>query len=60
MTAELAQESIVVRDPYEAFNRAIQMARPGDAVFATGSLYLVGDLRMHWRSQKANTQGSHS
>ena len=44
MTAHLAKGSIVVRDPAEAFERAIQMASPDDAVFATGSLYLVGDL----------------
>ncbi|MGA8768593.1 MAG: cyanophycin synthetase, partial [Candidatus Acidiferrales bacterium] len=48
MTAHLAKGSIVVRDPAEAFERAIQMASPEDAVFATGSLYLVGDLLGYW------------
>jgi folylpolyglutamate synthase/dihydropteroate synthase len=38
----------VVRNPAEALERAIEMASPDDAVFATGSLYLVGDLRSHW------------
>jgi dihydrofolate synthase/folylpolyglutamate synthase len=48
MTAHLAKDSKVVRDPSEALERAIEMASPGDAVFATGSLYLVGDLRTYW------------
>jgi dihydrofolate synthase / folylpolyglutamate synthase len=48
MTAHLAKGSDVVRDPAEALERAIKMASPEDAVFATGSLYLVGDLRAYW------------
>jgi dihydrofolate synthase/folylpolyglutamate synthase len=52
MTAHLARESTVTCDPYDALEEAIRMARPDDAVFATGSLYLVGDLRTHWRNRK--------
>jgi dihydrofolate synthase/folylpolyglutamate synthase len=48
MTAHLAKDSAIVRDPAEALGRAIKMASPEDAVFATGSLYLVGDLRTYW------------
>jgi dihydrofolate synthase / folylpolyglutamate synthase len=48
MTAHLARDSAVMRDPAEALERAIEMASPDDAVFATGSLYLVGDLRAYW------------
>jgi dihydrofolate synthase / folylpolyglutamate synthase len=48
MTAHLAKDSVVIRDPAEALERAIEMASPDDAVFATGSLYLVGDLRGYW------------
>jgi dihydrofolate synthase / folylpolyglutamate synthase len=48
MTGHLARNSAVVRDPAAALERAIEMASPGDAVFATGSLYLVGDLRGYW------------
>jgi dihydrofolate synthase / folylpolyglutamate synthase len=48
MTAHLARNSVVVRDPAAALERAIVMAAPADAVFATGSLYLVGDLRAYW------------
>jgi dihydrofolate synthase/folylpolyglutamate synthase len=49
MTSHLAGNFIVVPDPGEALERAIAMASSEDAVFATGSLYLVGDLRSHWR-----------
>ncbi|HTX15485.1 MAG TPA: folylpolyglutamate synthase/dihydrofolate synthase family protein [Candidatus Baltobacteraceae bacterium] len=52
MTSHLAKKSIVVRDPGEALERAIEMAGPEDAVFATGSLYLVGDLRTYWHKRK--------
>ena len=51
MTAHLAKDSAVVRDPAAALERAIEMASPDDAVFATGSLYLVGDLRGYWRGR---------
>jgi len=53
MTSHLAKNSIVVPDPGEALERAIAMASPEDVVFATGSLYLVGDLRSHWRRRSA-------
>jgi len=52
MTSHLARQSSVARDPGEALERAIEMAGPEDAVFATGSLYLVGDLRTYWRKRK--------
>jgi dihydrofolate synthase / folylpolyglutamate synthase len=52
MTRHLAKKSDVVRDPGEALERAIAMASPEDAVFATGSLYLVGDLRSYWHKRK--------
>lgn len=51
MTAHLAQSSRIVADPAEALDWAIAKAMPEDAVFATGSLYLVGDVRRHWRSK---------
>jgi len=47
MAGHHARKFGVVSDPSEALDRAIEMARPEDAVFATGSLYLVGDLRQH-------------
>jgi dihydrofolate synthase / folylpolyglutamate synthase len=55
MTAHLARQTMVMPDPYDALEQAIQMARTSDAVFATGSLYLVGDLRTHWRARKFTT-----
>jgi dihydrofolate synthase/folylpolyglutamate synthase len=55
MTAHLARQSIVIRDPHEALEHAIRTARPTDAVFATGSLYLVGDLRSYWHSRRVET-----
>ena len=54
MTAHLARESAVVRNPAEALERAIAMAGPEDAVFATGSLYLVGDLRAYWHTRRTS------
>jgi dihydrofolate synthase/folylpolyglutamate synthase len=48
-----AAETIVVRDPGEALETALRMAGPQDAVFATGSLYLVGELRAYWGKRPA-------
>jgi len=49
MTGHLAPKFEVVSDPASALDRAIEIARPQDVVFATGSLYLVGDLRSYWK-----------
>jgi len=51
MTAHLARKSLSIRDPGEALERALEMAQPDDAVFATGSLYLVGDLHKYWAAR---------
>ena len=48
MTGHLAKSSVVVPDPADALERAVDIASGDDAVFATGSLYLVGDLRTYW------------
>jgi dihydrofolate synthase / folylpolyglutamate synthase len=40
-----------IADPSEALERAISLATPDDAVFATGSLYLAGDLRRYWATR---------
>ena len=45
-------EVAVIDDPQLAFEHALERARPGDAVFVTGSLYLVGDLRSWWRERR--------
>src|SRR5208282_695501 len=57
MTGHLAARAEIVRDPAEALERAIEMARADDAIFATGSLYLVGDLRSYW-SRRASKLAS--
>lgn len=56
MTAHLARESSIVREPAEALERAIALASPDDAVFATGSLYLVGDLRSYWHRRASSAK----
>src|SRR5690348_997907 len=48
MTSHLAQTVEAIREPGAALERALEIAEPNDVVFATGSLYLVGDLRRHW------------
>jgi len=47
----------IVPNPEQALEKAIGEANPGDAVFATGSLYLVGDLRRYWFSPLAIGSG---
>jgi dihydrofolate synthase / folylpolyglutamate synthase len=58
MTAHLAKQSMILRDPAAALERAIEMAGPDDAVFATGSLYLVGDLRSYWHNRPGTSGGA--
>jgi dihydrofolate synthase/folylpolyglutamate synthase len=49
MTEDLAAKHEVIADPREALERGIAVARAsGGVVFATGSLFLVGDLRAYW------------
>ena len=52
ITGHLAARFDIVRDPEEAFERALEMAGPDDVIFATGSLYLVGDLRSYWSKRR--------
>ena len=54
ITGHLAIQSTVVRDPGKALERALGMAGPDDAIFATGSLYLAGDLRGYWSRHSVN------
>ena len=49
MTGHHARKLEIVSDPSAALERALALAQPDDAVFATGSLYLVGDLLSYWR-----------
>ncbi|HJY87788.1 MAG TPA: folylpolyglutamate synthase/dihydrofolate synthase family protein [Candidatus Acidoferrales bacterium] len=55
MTRHLSERLEVVAEPEAALEHALALASPDDAVFATGSLYLVGDLR-HWWFGRHRTQ----
>ena len=55
MTSHLAQRSEVVPSPSEALDLAVSLASPDDAIFVTGSLYLVGHLRSYLTEQRGNT-----
>lgn len=55
MTASLARNSLMVGDPAEALERALSLAAPDDVIFATGSLFLVGDLRQYWKSRVSSS-----
>jgi dihydrofolate synthase/folylpolyglutamate synthase len=55
MAGHHAARYTVIADAEEALESALSKARPDDAVFVTGSLYLVGQLRHAWK-----TRGSRS
>ena len=46
-----AVRNIVIADAEQALDYALGKAAPGDAVFITGSLYLVGQLRAYWKQR---------
>jgi dihydrofolate synthase/folylpolyglutamate synthase len=48
IAGHFAKQSFIVSDPAEAIDRALELAGPDDAVFVTGSLYLVGDVLRFW------------
>jgi len=54
MTAHHARQAEVIADPYQALERALELASPEDVIFVTGSLYLVGDIRRYWMSRAAS------
>ena len=58
MTGHHAQRVEVVPSPTLAFERALELASPGDIIFVTGSLYLVGDLRRYWMARTASRAGA--
>jgi dihydrofolate synthase / folylpolyglutamate synthase len=53
MTAGLARRARVDADPGEALERVLAEAGPEDAIFVTGSLFLVGDIRRYWSERRA-------
>jgi len=48
MSGHLAATLEVIPEPAEALEHALEGTAPDDVIFATGSLYLVGDLHQHW------------
>jgi dihydrofolate synthase/folylpolyglutamate synthase len=44
-----AARFLVIPDAEHAFEQALAHAAPEDAIFITGSLYLVGQLRHYWK-----------
>jgi dihydrofolate synthase / folylpolyglutamate synthase len=51
LAAHHAARSRVIADSEQALEYALSKAEPGDAVFITGSLYLVGQLRLYWKQR---------
>jgi len=42
----------VISSAEQALDQALAQAAPGDAIFITGSLYLVGQLRHYWKQRE--------
>ena len=57
LVAHHAANVEVVVEPELALERALERAHASDAVFVTGSLYLVGDLRRWWRARHPADHG---
>ncbi len=51
ITAHHAAQSSVIADAEQALEYALSEAAPNDAIFITGSLYLVGQLRHYWKQR---------
>ena len=51
MTGHHASHFTVIREAEAALDAALEKARPADAIFITGSLYLVGQLRHGWKER---------
>jgi dihydrofolate synthase/folylpolyglutamate synthase len=51
MAGEYAPRFRVIANAEEALEAALRSAGPDDAVFVTGSLYLVGELRQYWKTR---------
>jgi hypothetical protein len=49
MAAEYAKRFRVIPDAQAAFEEALANVGSDDAIFVTGSLYLVGELRQYWK-----------
>jgi dihydrofolate synthase / folylpolyglutamate synthase len=58
IAAHHAPQSRVIADAEQALDDALAKAEPDDAVFITGSLYLVGQLRHYWKQRAQVAAGS--
>lgn len=47
-----AKKKKIFLDPRRALNEALRLAGPSDLILITGSLFLAGELRKHWRSEE--------
>jgi len=54
ITAHYAPAVRVIADARQAVDSALAKASPDDAVFVTGSLYLVGQIRHWWQNRVGN------
>ncbi len=57
MAGEYAAHFRVIPDADTALEEALGSARSDDAIFITGSLYLVGELRHHWKMRSQAVTG---
>jgi dihydrofolate synthase/folylpolyglutamate synthase len=53
IAGHFASRSFIVPDPANALARAMELAGPDDVIFATGSLYLVGDILGFWPAPRS-------
>ena len=58
LTGHHARQIEVVPSAEEALERAIELAGTDDVVFATGSLYLAGDLLRYWPTRGVKLAGA--
>ena len=54
IAGHFANQWFIVPDPADALARAMEIAGPEDVIFATGSLYLVGDILGFWTPRSPN------
>ena len=55
MAGHHASHFTVIKNAEEALDWALGKARAEDAIFITGSLYLVGQLRHAWKQRTSST-----
>jgi dihydrofolate synthase/folylpolyglutamate synthase len=52
MAGDHAAQFSIIKDAEQAMETVLAKARPEDAIFITGSLYLVGELRHTWKERR--------